>query len=51
MKTYQPKGGMCCNCKNASHDCSGLQFDKMQPIEKHGELIIVRCAAWERAVT
>lgn len=41
--TYQPKGSMCLNCHWAFADCSGKDFSSMKPLERNGEVIIVKC--------
>lgn len=48
--TYQPKGGMCANCKYKLFDCSTLPFDKMYVIERDdiNNINIVRCEDFVR---
>ena len=43
MTPYIPKGSMCIACIHRSRDCSHLRFHAMQPVEKQGNVIIVRC--------
>ena len=45
---YQPKGGMCMTCINAMRDCSNLKFDKMKPLKKDCDIIIVRCEDYNK---
>lgn len=45
---YQPKGGMCMSCVNKHKDCSTLDFKSMPIIDKSKDVIIVRCAEFNR---
>jgi hypothetical protein len=52
LKSHQPKGEMCIVCKKRDDNCSGLNFEAMQVIEKyklHGESVaIVKCTEFDR---
>lgn len=49
---YQPKGGMCANCKKRDDNCSGLRFQGMPVIERltqfGNEVAIVKCTEFSR---
>jgi hypothetical protein len=48
---YQPKGGMCSNCKKANDDCSFLDFSAMKVIDtfyEFGKVKIVICSQFVR---
>lgn len=47
--TYQPKGGMCAACIHAPRKCDHLPFNKMPPIKRDAETIIVRCTDFQRS--
>lgn len=45
----QPKGGMCCTCRNALRDCSGLDFSAMRPVKVYPDgTVAVRCSQHEK---
>jgi hypothetical protein len=46
--TYQPKGSMCASCAKALENCSGLQFDKMQVMQRVNSVIIVKCDCYKK---
>ena len=46
--TNQPKGGMCCACQHARHDCSTLPFKAMPPIQRDISTVIVKCTDFKR---
>ena len=52
IQQYQPKGGMCGNCVKLKHDCSYLDFKKMNVIEENyyfeRTVFIVRCSDFLR---
>lgn len=41
---HQPKGSMCMVCTKKLEDCSKMQFDKMRPMDKTPDAIIVICS-------
>lgn len=45
---YQPKGSMCMSCKKCYDDCSHLPFKDMRVIERHKDVLIVKCIKFER---
>ena len=49
--SYQPKGGMCRQCRNVGSDCSSLDFKSMKPISKPDSerVVTVRCVGFGSA--
>ena len=50
MKKFHPKGSMCLSCKNASSDCSKLNFEDMIKISKPcpEEYVEVKCSSYDK---
>ena len=46
--TYQPKGSMCMNCKNASKACGNLPFSTMQILKRYPDgTAAVKCSNYK----
>jgi hypothetical protein len=45
---HQPKGSMCMVCAKKLEDCSKLPFDKMRPMEKASDAVIVICSEFKK---
>lgn len=46
--TYHPKGGQCAQCQHREANCSHLPFEKMKPIGRYEDKVIVSCSQYRR---